>query len=843
MDINLSLRGEEEFHKLENIIFQKNKFKFFIVECDSIHLRKEIESSLSQKLPIDVINLSASEIKSVSKLMSKIENKCDSGNPIFFYGIEDRKDDYIPFLKSLNLQREYLSKLCKKNVFLWVNPATTKDIILYMPDLFAWNSYLFSFKISQPASIEFLTDKHQLIQTKKAKKRIETLIGYFHKNAMLSDSDNLLFHELINFKKDIQAALNDEVNDKELDTLLAEIEATQKKLTDNKMLLQKQSKFESEIDIKQLKFDSLADSLTILLRRLAIMPSANYSISKLEFLLDIADNDKKEFYKNLNKLVKMGWLESSDETYKLHEIIRELILENYKPTYEFYESYIKLIEFLSRIDQVKDNPIDKIILLPFCLEIIKHIHTENEIISNLYGDIASFYEVLGEYKTSVSFFLKAIEIAKKLKNQNLVNAFNNNLANVYLSLGQYEKARDLLEAALKSDLENFGEKHPTVATRQSNLAIVYLSLGQYEKARDLLEAALKSDLENFGEKHPTVATIQSNLATVYRNLGQYEKARDLLEAALKSAMENFGEKHPKVVTIQSNLANVYSDLGQYEKARDLLEASLKSELDNSGEKHPNVAACQSNLANVYSELGQYEKARDLLEAALKSAMENFGEKHPTVATRYNNLGHLYFQTGKLDLALENLLKALLIARMCWGKEHPNTQATLNSIYYVLKIMTKGIITDKDKKAMEILNKVKAILSQEEDMSKYIDFLISLEQQEGISEQNFEKLKPDFKRLYADTIQEIEQEKFWDKLTEHTKIAIHTFRNEKNSLFELNRIKNELHENTHSEIIKYYDFLIEHAKGTSAEELQSTIDKPLWDFFAQIQQMMEFANEK
>ncbi|MBK8501041.1 MAG: tetratricopeptide repeat protein [Saprospiraceae bacterium] len=82
-------------------------------------------------------------------------------------------------------------------------------------------------------------------------------------------------------------------------------------------------------------------------------------------------------------------------------------------------------------------------------------------------------------------------------------------------------------------MQNFGKLHPNVAISQSNLALVYQDLGDYEKARDLLEGALKSALQNFGELHPNVAISQSNLAVVYQDLGDYEKARDLLEGALK----------------------------------------------------------------------------------------------------------------------------------------------------------------------------------------------------------------------------------------------------------------------------------------------------------------------
>ncbi len=68
-----------------------------------------------------------------------------------------------------------------------------------------------------------------------------------------------------------------------------------------------------------------------------------------------------------------------------------------------------------------------------------------------------------------------------------------------------------------------------MAVRQSNLANVYSYLGQYEKARDLLEAALKSDEKNFGtfEKFTRASKsgqCQNNLAFgQYKNMGEDEK--------------------------------------------------------------------------------------------------------------------------------------------------------------------------------------------------------------------------------------------------------------------------------------------------------------------------------
>jgi tetratricopeptide (TPR) repeat protein len=78
---------------------------------------------------------------------------------------------------------------------------------------------------------------------------------------------------------------------------------------------------------------------------------------------------------------------------------------------------------------------------------------------------------------------------------------------VYSDLGEYEKARDLLETALKSAKANFGENHPKVAVRQSNLAKVYSDLGKYEKARDLWKSAYDIFKVSLGSDHPYTKSV------------------------------------------------------------------------------------------------------------------------------------------------------------------------------------------------------------------------------------------------------------------------------------------------------------------------------------------------
>ncbi|MCD4746243.1 MAG: tetratricopeptide repeat protein, partial [Bacteroidales bacterium] len=203
-----------------------------------------------------------------------------------------------------------------------------------------------------------------------------------------------------------------------------------------------------------------------ILKQFTALPSIDIDYDFLYILLQV----EKLYWTNdfpsvLEGLYETGFLQKNkeNESYKLHAVLNEVLKTSLNQLVEDIAPLLETVTALLSIDQSKDNPIDKFPFIPYGDAIIELFPGTN------HPDVAQL---------------------------------KNNLALVYQDLGDYEKARDLLESALKSGLKNFGEKHPNVAVRQSNLALVYQDLGDYEKARDLLESALKSDIKNFGEKHP-----------------------------------------------------------------------------------------------------------------------------------------------------------------------------------------------------------------------------------------------------------------------------------------------------------------------------------------------------
>ncbi len=465
---------------------------------------------------------------------------------------------------------------------------------------------------------------------------------------------------------------------------------TQKNITSSLLYGQKQ---EDKIRTFIIGISNLSDPgehETWLLKQFLALPPDWIDAELLGQLLQVETLDwYRSLPDKLMALVSSGYLQNDPGTgsFRMHPILREGFLLKLSITPNDVMPLIEKISFMLNDPKEKDNPFIKFQFICYGEAILKvfpgsHLHE----ISSLQSKLGKAYKDLGEMEKARDLLEAALESEMENYGEKHpeIAVHQSDLANIYKDLGEYEEARDLFETALQSDVENFGENHPKVARHNSNLAHVYKDLGEFEKARDLLEHTLKMELRIYEPTHPFISQAQSNLATIYIQLGDYQKARNYLETALASDLANFGENHPSISAARSNLASIYRTLGEDEKARDLMEAALTSDLANLGEKHPNVAVSQSILANIYGVLGDHEKARSLWEKALRSNLENFGDNHPNVALCQSNLASVYSDLGDFEKARDLLEEALKSDLINFGEKHPYvalSQANLANVYY------------------------------------------------------------------------------------------------------------------------------------------------------------------
>ena len=264
------------------------------------------------------------------------------------------------------------------------------------------------------------------------------------------------------------------------------------------------------------QLDALSEDEIFLLKQFIALPPKFIDWDFLMELLDIEEEERRDLLiTTRNTLKKKGWLlyDTTQDAYKMHRIIQDVLQEKLQPSYKEIKSVITQVSTLLRIDQTKDNPVEKFQYIVYGKHIVKLLPDE------AHPDFTRL---------------------------------QNNLATVLKDLGDYTGAKELLEKALASDEKNFGVSHPNTAVSYSNLAMVLQDLGDYTGAKSLLEKALVSDEKNFGVSHPTTAVRYSNLALVLQDLGDYTGAKGLLEKAVASDEKNFGVSHPNTCLLYTS---------------------------------------------------------------------------------------------------------------------------------------------------------------------------------------------------------------------------------------------------------------------------------------------------
>jgi hypothetical protein len=85
--------------------------------------------------------------------------------------------------------------------------------------------------------------------------------------------------------------------------------------------------------------------------------------------------------------------------------------------------------------------------------------------------------------------------------------------------GQFEQALPVAREVCSLVRQSVGERHPDFAQSLDNLAGLYLALGDHAAALPLARQVLEVRRAALGEQHPDFATSLSNLAALCHDMG------------------------------------------------------------------------------------------------------------------------------------------------------------------------------------------------------------------------------------------------------------------------------------------------------------------------------------
>ncbi|MBN2382718.1 tetratricopeptide repeat protein [bacterium] len=223
----------------------------------------------------------------------------------------------------------------------------------------------------------------------------------------------------------------------------------------------------------------------------------------------------------------------------------------------------------------------------------------------------------------------------------------NNLANLYILKGNFEKARSYLSSFLDIS-EEIGNKRG-VARASGSLGLVHFNKGEFERAleyhqRDMRISSAIGDRRGLG-------MALGNIGMVYHNQGEWDRALDFYHRALSICRE---------IGFRQGVSSMLDNLGLLHFSRAELDQALEFYLqekvlvEQMGDQR-GLAVVLDNLGQVYHLKGEFDSARHMLSQSL-ALLAEIGDQS-ALADVHFDLAQLFWDRGLIPDTETNLGRA------------------------------------------------------------------------------------------------------------------------------------------------------------------------------------------
>lgn len=240
-------------------------------------------------------------------------------------------------------------------------------------------------------------------------------------------------------------------------------------------------------------------------------------------------------------------------------------------------------------------------------------------------------------------------------------AVNNNLGILHKKLGQYDIALEYYNAAESIYLSNHFEDNSLLVSIYGNKVNIYSMKGDYKKALEYTEKAIRS----IQGSNSQPLDIQHSTSSLYLNEGIVYNQQDDFTHALLSFKKSISIKNkynlPGKEIVYLNLAKAYTQNGNIILADSYFNKSIRqSELENKNYS-VNTAQIYLDYSSFLMSIGENSKAFIVIQKALNINLKNFGEKNQLTSNCYQVMGDYYRAIKYYQKALIYYQKALISA--------------------------------------------------------------------------------------------------------------------------------------------------------------------------------------
>ena len=240
--------------------------------------------------------------------------------------------------------------------------------------------------------------------------------------------------------------------------------------------------------------------------------------------------------------------------------------------------------------------------------------------SQLYGAMGNLYNMQDQCLLAIEWYQKALPIFEKygwLQSQTILH---HNVAELYLSMGNQEKAENHWLQAIKAGTAS-GDSLMTALPRKG-LVKVYLAQNNYNKVHETIlpaytyyHAHQNEELNDYSEV--LASMVKMNLMDGHQDL---KKANAYAQEALRLVSDEMMTETRCDIYAAAAMAAIKEQ--QWQTA---LNYALKAIHDNDEEATYSDVGCYELLANIYMHLGQNDKAFEYVQK-MRSMMERFATR-------------------------------------------------------------------------------------------------------------------------------------------------------------------------------------------------------------------------
>jgi len=344
-------------------------------------------------------------------------------------------------------------------------------------------------------------------------------------------------------------------------------------------------------------------------------------------------------------------------------------------------------------------------------------------LSMSYNALGAMQWRIGDLENAKKSYRESLKLVQQYDDPKSMLEQGNILGNMALLLqdnGEIIKSKEMQEQFLRIDaralplIEDAYLKETAIRRMSSayiNLADIYFSLGDYSKARSLVELAIEERKKVVEPDDPSLANAIEHLAYIELRCGNLALAEEKLTDNLNYCLKYFGEKSAFTAWAYKEMGNLYLEKKQYGKSLEYFNKAIKCQISVGDKKSDQyIGLIYRERSALFTSLKNYKQAIADLEKSLKIYLKSLNENNNVIISIYLEIAENKLKISDLNDA-ENYINRAFVSITDSNKNKPVSPYLLPEAYY-LKALSR-LQNDSSVSSM-----VDALL----DLEKGIDYL-------------------------------------------------------------------------------------------------------------------------